>query len=529
MGGGGAPIVHVELDEAEIQRVLTNAGFKDDQVTVKGGVTGEGGFSVVVMVALFASLGGMLFGLDIGYIAGVKSMDSFSRDVLGGGKLTAQEDSDITMIFGVGAAVAAFPPIISAVVERLGRKGSVIAGGLAFCVGAGIQGVANSMNVIMVGRFFAGMSVGLLSANVPVYQSEIAPPSHRGMLVSIYQLAVTVGIMVAFLMALLLENVMEPVGGWRWVILGQLIPGLLLAVGGLVMPRSPRWLVSKGRYKDALDTLIRVRGADEDVRMELAQILKEREHESASGKPSWREFFSGDNLKLLMIGLSLQMIQQMCGLNAFMYDGPQIFQRVFQSAHAGRVFTVVAGFVNIISTFPAIFLVDKKGRTVLLMYSAAGMAICAAVLAVVGDQCFPERPHDLGVSPEPVCGDWAKWVVTASICLFIFNFGYGWGPVVWTYCAEMFPMKYRTKAVGATTDANWIGNIFIAFLPPILLKNFGFKTFWLFAVINVFGFLLGRSLPETKDKSLEEINIMFEKWFHPDDDDESESDSSSEE
>mmetsp|Transcript_14522 Transcript_14522/g.38504 ORF Transcript_14522/g.38504 Transcript_14522/m.38504 type:complete len:94 (+) Transcript_14522:3-284(+) len=93
----------------------------------------------------------------------------------------------------------------------------------------------------------------------------------------------------------------------------------------------------------------------------------------------------------------------------------------------------------------------------------------------------------------------------------------------------MFPMKYRTKAVGATTDANWIGNIFIAFLPPILLKNFGFKTFWLFAVINVFGFLLGRSLPETKDKSLEEINIMFEKWFHPDDDDESESDSSSEE
>lgn len=512
---GGAVNTAVEaLSPTEVEELLTRAGFKCEEGLVKGAIPGNGGFGVVVMVALFASLGGMLFGLDIGYIAGVKSMESFSRDVLGGHELTDMQDSDITMIFGVGAAFAAFPPIISVVVESLGRKGSVICGGCVFCLGALLQGVATTMYTMMAGRFIAGMSVGLLSANVPVYQSEIAPPSHRGMLVSVYQLAVTIGIMLAFLMALLLENVEQPVGGWRWVILGQLVPGLLLAIGGIIMPRSPRWLVSKGRNQEALQTLIDVRGPEEDVRIELAQILRERETEMASGQPSWGEFLSGDNLKLLMIGIALQLIQQMCGLNAFMYDGPVIFQRLFNSAHAGRLFTAVSGIVNIVSTFPAIFLVDKKGRTVLLMWSAAGMAVCSAVLAFVGDMCFPDH-HGLNTAPEQLCGDWAKWTATVSICLFIFNFGYGWGPVVWTYCAEMFPMKYRTKAVGATTDANWVGNIFIAFLPPIMLQDMGFKCFWIFTLINCLGFYLGWKLPETKDKSLEEINLMFERWFHP--------------
>jgi len=212
-----------------------------------------------------------------------------------------------------------------------------------------------------------------------------------------------------------------------------------------------------------------------------------------------------------MIGIGLQLLQQLCGLNAFMYDGPLIFQRLLNSAHAGRLFTAVSGLVNIASTFPAIFLVDKKGRKVLLMWSAAGMAVCAAVLAFVGELCFPVQE----IGNEQQCGDWSKWVATLAICLFIFNYGYGWGPVVWTYCAEMFPTKYRTQAVGATTDANWIGNILIAFLPPIMFHDWGFSCFWVFVCMNGICFLLASMLPETKDKSLEEINLMFEAWFHP--------------
>jgi len=163
--------------------------------------------------------------------------------------------------------------------------------------------------------------------------------------------------------------------------------------------------------------------------------------------------------------------------------------------------------------------VDMAGRTTLLMWSAAGMAMCSAILALVGAFCFPEhRCHrhahaDCHDTSEVMCGDWAKWVATTSICAFIFNFGYGWGPVVWTYCAEMFPMKYRTEATGLTTDANWVGNIFIAMIPPILLGKIGFRTFWVFFVVNLFGFWLSARLPETKDKSLEEIQMMYTKWF----------------
>merc|ERR1712228_1070595 len=186
-----------------------------------------------------------------------------------------------------------------------------------------------------------------------------------------------------------------------------------------------------------------------------------------------------------------------------------IFGKLFQSPHAGRLFTAVSGAVNIISTLPAIFLVDKAGRMALLRFSALGMVVCSSVLAGVGTACFPENG-------ELPCGDWAKWTATGSICLFIFSFGFGWGPVVWTYCAEMLPMKYRTKAVGATTDANWVGNMFIAFAPPLLLGKIGFNTFWVFAGINLLGFALASVLPETKDKSLEEVQRTFETWFHGD-------------
>merc|ERR1719277_1340763 len=292
-------------------------------------------------------------------------MNSFEEDVLGGREISPVEDARITMVFGVGAAVSAFPPIINLLVDNLGRKGSVIAGGVVFCLGAGLQGIASNLDLLMVGRFIAGMSVGLLSANVPVYQSEIAPPSHRGMLVSVYQLAVTIGIMAAFVTALLLQDVEKPIGGWRWVILVQLIPGLALAAGGLVMGESPRWLVQKGKKEQAFKVLMSVRGPDDDVKMEVAQICKEHEKAEAAGQPSWGEFFSGDNLKLLCIGVALQLLQQMCGMNAYMYDGPKIFEMLFQSKNAGFVFTAVSGCVNILSTFPAIFLVDKAGRTTL--------------------------------------------------------------------------------------------------------------------------------------------------------------------
>ncbi|CAJ1387762.1 unnamed protein product, partial [Effrenium voratum] len=280
----------------------------------------------------------------------------------------------------------------------------------------------------------------------------------------------------------------------------------LFALGASFMPQSPRWLVSRRRYKDALDTLRQIRGKNEDVRHELARCYKEFRRERATGKPTYIEFFTGANGKVLLIGVVLQLLQQLCGLNLFMYYGPTVFKKIFHAQRASFLFSALSGIVNFVSTFPALCLVDRVGRMTLLFFSASGMAICCIVLAVVGHACFKDDSVQ--------CGDAAKYAMAGAIFFNIFNFAYGWGPVVWIYCSEIFPLKYKTKANGLTTDANWVGNFLIGFAPPWLIANLGFKTFWIFAAINIIGAIMSRMLPETRGKSLEDIQLMFHAWFH---------------
>lgn len=509
MPGGAVAAAAESISRHEAREVLIQAGFQDKEWMDNSFVGGRGGLGTVCLVGIFSALGGMLFGLDIGYISGVQEMDSFSNDLhlqKVDGKLDAVTEGLITGIFALGAVVAAFPSLISRVVDRLGRNGCIVLGGFVFCVGAALQGLAVNLTMMYLGRFIAGASVGFLSANIPIYQGEIAPPNYRGMIVSLYQLAITLGIMVAFFINTLLQKVDH---GWRYCILLQLVPGLLLAIGAFAMPQSPRWLVSKGLVDESFDTLMRIRGPDDDVRTELAQICREFQREMAHGRPSWKEFFSGLNARLLWIGVLLQFLQQLCGLNMFMYYGPKIFKNIFHSENASFIFQTLNGLVNFLSTFVAIFCVDRAGRMKLLMWSFVGMAVCCVAISSVGLACFTPDGNDGGQ-----CGDWAKGALAGFIFLFIFNFAYGCGPVVWIYCAEIYSMKYRTKANGLTTDANWVGNFVIGFLPPMLLDNLHFHTYWIFAAINVVGAVTCCRLPETKGMSLEDIQTMFEERFY---------------
>lgn len=493
MAPGAFKVAPEALEPWHVEAILQKAGFSDEDFK------GQGGSSVVVAVAMFSSLAGLLMGLDIGYIAGVKSMRSFAHGLLDEEVLGDTQDGLITMIFGVGAAVAAFPPIMDSLVRCLGRRGAVLAGGATFCLGSLLQALAVDLSMLLVGRLVAGLAVGLLSGNAPVYTSEIAPPQIRGALIQLFQFAVTIGIMLAFLLALLLQDVEKPIGGWRWVIAAQFVPGLLLVLGALTMPGSPRYLVATGKPREALAMLLRLRAGD--VRYELAQICQEHELEAAG---TWRDFLSGDSRKLLVIGILIQLLQQLCGMNAFMYCGPLIFQKIFGDADVGRLFTVISGVVNIIATAPSLYLVDRCGRTTLMKWSALGMMMCSGCLALLGNFCYSGEP----------CYDWAEWTATVAIWCFILNFAFGWGGMPWVYCAEMFSQKHRTKGVAATTTANWIGNILIAFLPPVLFEHCGFNTFWLFVLTDSVCLFCAMSLPETKDKSLEEITEMFSSWLN---------------
>jgi len=470
-------------------------------------------------VAVFAALGGFLFGLDIGYISGVEEMASFADDINGGEPLTDATQGFITGAFSIGAVATAFPPVAGAIIDRLGRKLAISSGGALFCIGALIQALSSDLVQMDVGRALAGASIGILSTNVPVYQSEVAAPRRRGACVALYQLAITVGITVAFWLNWALSAVPN---GWRISILAQLLPGGCLALGMLAMPRSPRWLISKGRVGEARAALVWLRGGaavdSGAVDEELAAAKAEAEREAAAATElRWSDFCRGTMSRLAPLGVLLQLLQQLCGMNAFMYYGPRIFALI-QSGGEGEagddgerrsvgeasfLFTGVNGVVMVLSTLPGVFLVDRLGRCKLLRLSAAGMGVSCLVLGVTGTTCIEN--HGCGIA------------ASGAIFFFVFNFAYGWGPVVWIYCSEMFPLLHRSRATGLTTMANWAGNFCLAFFPPLLISAIGYGTFFVFAAFCGAGFALACWLPETKGKSLEEIATMFDERLKPSD------------
>lgn len=270
----------------------------------------------IVLIGLFSAIGGLLFGLDLGYISGIMAMASFHEDVNGGVPLDDVTTGSVTAIFSVGAVVSSFPPVAGALVGLLGRKGAICLGAVLFSLGALLQGLAHGLGRIYVGRVISGAAIGLLSVNVPLYLGELAQAHVRGSMVALYQLAITAGIMVAFWLNYAVE---AAPGGWRISVLLQLLPGGTLALGMLWLPQSPRWLVSMGRRAEATTALERVRGPEDDVHAEIAQIAEAFAEEMASGEPSWREFGSGPMLRRLLVGVTLQLLQQLCGMNAFMY------------------------------------------------------------------------------------------------------------------------------------------------------------------------------------------------------------------
>ena len=243
-----------------------------------------------VLVALFSALGGVLFGLDIGYISGVQAMESFHLSVNGGVALDSVTEGIVVSIFSAGAIATAFPPSAGAIADAIGSKLAISAGGTVFCVGAVIQGFSFGIPQLIVGRFISGAAIGVLSTNVPIYQAELAEPAMRGALVSLYQLAITFGIMAAFWLNFAVKDAPH---GWRISILLQVVPGLVLMLGMLFLPNSPRWLVRRGRRDEAETILLRLRSSETIVAVEMQQIMREAEVEAAAGQVLWKDFCTG--------------------------------------------------------------------------------------------------------------------------------------------------------------------------------------------------------------------------------------------
>jgi len=455
----------------------------------------------VILLAICAALGGLCFGYDIGGAGGTFVMDGF-KDHFGWTNSTS--DSEIAFdkgmingLFGIGAMLGALTNSIMA--DKLGRRMCLATSSTSFIIGASIQVASVSMQMMWGGRFVGGIGIGMLSMCVPVYIAEASPEHTRGQLSTLWQLTTTIGILLASACNLGLEQLDW---GWRLSYGGNMIFAAILLVSTLALPESPRWLASKERYEELRAVLAQIRFEDE-VESEFALLTAEAEEERALGVSTWRETFSSaNNMRTrVLLGVGLQMFQQLCGINAVMFYAPDIL-KVFFTPRVALLGTFGLNTVNFLATFITIYAVDRYGRRRLLL--VGGTTMFVALLTLCGLSIAQTSVPSDGSTPLGIA-------VTAVAAIFVISFAYSWGPVVWVVCSEMFPIRARAKATGLTTASNWIFTTIVGAVFPIaqmasLPACFGFFAF----VIGVACVVTKLNLPETANLTILQIDTAFE-------------------
>jgi MFS transporter, SP family, galactose:H+ symporter len=431
-----------------------------------------------LFVCILAALAGLMFGLDIGVISGatqfIQKTFAISDHVI--------EQIVSAMMLGAAAGAAAAGWLSG----HLGRKRSLILGAVLFVAGSLLCAVAGSPAMLIVARVVLGLAIGIASFTAPLYLAEVSPEYIRGAMVSLYQLMITIGILGAFLSDLAFSYS----GSWRWMLGVIAIPGALFLAGVFVLPESPRWLVMRGRKPEALAVLNRLRGDPQVVSREAADI----EEQLKTPQLGWHLFLQNSNFRRsVALGVALQLVQQLTGINVVMYYAPYIFRNMGYQTAAQLWFTAAVGLTNVLATFIAIGYVDRWGRKPILY---AGFLVMALGLGIVGTIMH------LGITTP---GE--QLLAVVMLLVFIVGFAMSAGPLVWTLCSEIQPLKGRDFGIGASTLTNWtvnwvVGNTFLTLLNTVGSA----QTFWLYAVLNG-SFLLFTYLwvPETRGVTLEQI------------------------
>jgi len=479
-------------------------------------------------IALFACIGGLLYGYNQGVFSGVLTMTSFGTHM--GQDVTNQTKKGwLTSILELGAWVGAL--VSGPMAERISRKYTILVSVFVFCIGVIVQctaAVGNGSN-ILGGRFITGLGVGSLSMTVPMYNSEIAPPEIRGSLVGLQQLAITFGIMISFW----IDYGTNFIGGtgktqkdasWIIPLALQLLPALVLGVGILFMPFSPRWLMHHDREEEARQVLANLRNLPLDnelINLEFLEIKsqsmfeKRTEAEKFPGLErtnTWSYiklealslaslFQSWPMFRRVMVATVTMTFQQWTGINAVLYYAPTIFNQLgMSSTTTSLLATGVVGIVMFIATIPAVMYIDKFGRKPVLAIGAIGMAACHFIIAAI----FAENQNQWDTHRA------AGWGAVAMVWLFVFHFGYSWGPCAWILIAEVWPMSVRSKGIALGASANWMNNFIVGQVTPDMLQDITYGTYIFFGLITFLGagFILF-FVPETKQLSLEEMDVIF--------------------
>jgi SP family sugar:H+ symporter-like MFS transporter len=480
---------------------------------------GEAGASwPAIVIGLFVAFGGVLYGYDTGTINGILEMpywkDTFStgyRDPGGNANVTPAQQSAIVSILSAGTFIGALAsPFLG---DRVGRRWGLMLSTWIFNLGVALQTAATAIPMFLAGRFFAGFGVGFISALVPLYQGETAPKWIRGAIVGAYQLAITIGL----LLAAVVNNSSKDrydTGSYRIPVAVQFAWSLVLFVGMAILPETPRFLIRQGRLDKAANALGRLRRLPEDhpaVKSELAEIKAVHDFETRLGEhSSYLDCFRPPVLKRQLTGMGVQALQQLAGVNFIFYYGTKYFQN--SGFDNSFVISMITTGINVVSTLPGMWAIDKWGRRPLLLWGAVGMCVSNFLVAMLGTLTTGQT--ETGV--VTVLNADAQKAAIAFVCTFIFFFASTWGPLAWVVTSEIYPLTTRAKSLSITTATNWLFNWALAFATPYLVDygegyaNLQSKIFfiWFGATFICIAFVYF-FIYETKGLSLEEVDVMY--------------------
>jgi len=448
---------------------------------------------IVYIICLVAALGGLLFGLDQGFIA--NSLDAIKATY----HLGTQGAEQYSAILATGGVIGA---LLSGLFARfLGRKKSLVFAGLIFSVASIGSALLPSYALLSACRFALGFGVGVASFIAPLYLSETAPAAIRGSMGTLFQLMITIGIFLISVTNVYIAKVFVNATVALPLMFGVVAAfALLMLFTSFFLPESPRWLMLKGKKQQAIKVLKRTFNTQKEVDLEIKEIEQVlAETKGASFKVIFKKHF----VKILLIGVVLQMFQQLVGINVMIYYAPTIFGF---AGMKGLIAMMTVPTVNMLFTFPAISLVEKWGRKKLL-YIGAGMMLLTMLAAGLAFQYIGNVTDPATISQIP------KAVLLGAVIVYIFGFAFSWGPVAWIVCSEIFPLKGREIGMTITTMVNWTFAGLLMRYSLSFMESFGKASlFYLFSAFCILAIIfVAKFVPETKGITLEELEEKLKK------------------
>ncbi|KUL81931.1 hypothetical protein ZTR_10352 [Talaromyces verruculosus] len=497
------------------------------QLAGPSGVKGLLANTRILAIAVFASLGGFVYGYNQGMFGQILSMSSFSATVHPDSIKNPTARGLLTAILELGAWVGVL--VNGVLADGLGRQQATVSGIMVFIIGVIVQACAKNADYILGGRFVTGLGIGVLSMIVPLYNAELAPPELRGSLVSLQQLAICFGIMISYWIGYGTNYIggtgeSQSNAAWLIPICIQIAPAIVLGIGILFMPPSPRWLMVKGREEECLSVIANLRNLPSDndlVQLEYLEVKAQHRFEQETSLARFPQYHNPglmNKLKLgfheyaslltnrslfkrIIVAVFIMVFQQWSGINAILYYASFIFKDLGLTGNTTSLLAGgVGGILLFFATIPAVLYIDQFGRKPVLISGALGMGICHFIVAGLYGAYGTNWPAHKA----------AGWVAVVFVWLYEVNFGYSWGPGAWVVVAEVFPLGVRAKAISIGASSNWLNNFAIGQATPDMVAKMKYGTFIFFGVMCFIGAaFVYFVVPETKNLTLEEMDEVF--------------------